>query len=98
MASDIHKRLAAEGGGMQVQPKEAKAQSAKINSAPLWLGGEKQTQEASNCCWAGEITPWWHDCNDVYAVQKRERPVVSNTTTSFNSVIVRFGENTLLLN
>lgn len=51
MASDIHKRLATEGGGMQDQSKEAKAQTAKINSAPLWLGGEKQTQEASNCCW-----------------------------------------------
>ncbi len=50
MASEIHKRLASEGGGMQGQSKEARAQSAKISSAPLWLGGEKQTQEASNCC------------------------------------------------
>lgn len=50
MASDIHKRLATEGGGMQGQSKEAKAQTAKINSAPLWPGGEKQMQEASNCC------------------------------------------------
>lgn len=54
MASEIHKRLASEGGGMQGESKEARAQSAKINSAPLWLGGEKQTQEASNCCWAGD--------------------------------------------
>lgn len=56
MASEIHKRLAAEGGGMQGQSKEATGQSAKINSAPLWLGGEKQKQqEASNCCWADNI-------------------------------------------
>lgn len=51
MASGIHKRLAAESGGMQGQSREAKAQSAKIDSAPVWLGGEKQMQEASNCCW-----------------------------------------------
>lgn len=50
MASDIHKRLATEGGGMQDRTKEAKAQTAKINSAPLWLGGEKETQDTSNCC------------------------------------------------
>nr|XP_046246148.1 ras-related protein ORAB-1-like isoform X2 [Scatophagus argus] len=50
MASEIHKRLASEGGGMQCQSKEARAQSAKINSAPLWLGGEKQMEEANNCC------------------------------------------------
>lgn len=50
MASEIHKRLASEGGGMQGDSTQARAQSAKINSAPLWLGGEKQTQETSNCC------------------------------------------------
>ncbi|KAM8768003.1 ras-related protein ORAB-1-like [Acanthopagrus schlegelii] len=50
MASEIHKRLASEEVGMQGEMKEARAQSAKISSAPLWLGGEKQTQEASNCC------------------------------------------------
>ncbi|KAK5869210.1 hypothetical protein PBY51_010158 [Eleginops maclovinus] len=50
MASEIHKRVATEGAGMQAKSKEARAQSAKINSAPLWLGGEKQTPEASNCC------------------------------------------------
>ncbi|XP_042270499.1 ras-related protein Rab-1B-like [Thunnus maccoyii] len=50
MASEIHHRLKSEGGGMQRESTEARAQSAKINSAPLWLGGEKQTQEASNCC------------------------------------------------
>nr|XP_015806280.2 ras-related protein ORAB-1 [Nothobranchius furzeri] len=48
MASEIHKRLASEGGGMRGEASQAKAQ--KINSAPLWLGGEKQTSEASNCC------------------------------------------------
>lgn len=52
MASEIHKRVASEGGGMQSESKETRAQSAKINSAPLWLGGDKQTPEASNCCWA----------------------------------------------
>ncbi|AWO99458.1 putative ras-related protein ORAB-1-like [Scophthalmus maximus] len=50
MASEIHKRLASEGAGMQGQPTAAKGQSAKINSAPVWLGGDKQTQEAGNCC------------------------------------------------
>uniref|UniRef100_A0AAX7TQI7 Uncharacterized protein n=1 Tax=Astatotilapia calliptera TaxID=8154 RepID=A0AAX7TQI7_ASTCA len=48
MASEIHKRLASEGGGMEGE--SAEARTAKINSAPLWLGGEKQTQEANNCC------------------------------------------------
>nr|XP_020443857.1 ras-related protein ORAB-1-like isoform X1 [Monopterus albus] len=47
MASEIHKRLASDGGGELTQ---VKAQNAKINSAPLWLGGDKQTQEASDCC------------------------------------------------
>lgn len=50
MVSEIHKHLASEGRGMQGESTEARAQSAKINSAPLWLGGEKQTQEATNCC------------------------------------------------
>ncbi|KAM8904542.1 ras-related protein Rab-1B-like isoform 1-T1 [Spinachia spinachia] len=50
MASEIHKRVASEGGGMQGESKETRAQSAKINSAPLWLGGDKQTQEANSCC------------------------------------------------
>ncbi|XP_028275164.1 ras-related protein ORAB-1-like [Parambassis ranga] len=49
MASEIHKRLASEGG-MQSESTDSRAQSSKINSAPVWLGGEKQTQEASNCC------------------------------------------------
>ncbi|XP_068172994.1 ras-related protein ORAB-1-like [Antennarius striatus] len=50
MASEIHKRVASEGGGIQGQTKEAQAKSANINSAPLWLGGDKQKQEAGNCC------------------------------------------------
>uniref|UniRef100_A0A3Q3EN43 Ras-related protein Rab-1B-like n=1 Tax=Labrus bergylta TaxID=56723 RepID=A0A3Q3EN43_9LABR len=50
MASEIHKRVASEGGGMQGDAKEARSQSAKINSAPLWLGGDKQTKESNNCC------------------------------------------------
>lgn len=50
MASEIHKRLASEGGGMEGESADARTQGTKINSAPLWLGGEKQTQEASNCC------------------------------------------------
>lgn len=51
MASEIHKRLASEApGGIQGRSREAAAQSSKINSAPLWLGGEKQTQEAGGCC------------------------------------------------
>ncbi|XP_031160385.1 ras-related protein ORAB-1-like [Sander lucioperca] len=50
MAAEIHKRVASEGGGVQAESKEARAQSAKISSTPLWLGGEKQTQEAGNCC------------------------------------------------
>lgn len=68
MASEIHKRLASEGGGMQGESKEARAQSAKINSAPLWLGGEKQAQEASNCCWADNS-----DFNDVFVQRSQER-------------------------
>lgn len=67
MASEIHKRLATEGGGMQGQSNEAKAQSAKISSAPLWPGGEKQTQEASNCCWEGTTAETTRDdWNDTY--------------------------------
>ncbi|XP_034460551.1 ras-related protein Rab-1B-like [Hippoglossus hippoglossus] len=50
MASEIHQRLASEGVGLQGQSTEAKAQGTKINSAPVWLGGDKQTQEAANCC------------------------------------------------
>lgn len=50
MASEIHKRLASDGGGMQGESTGTRAQSTKINSAPVWLGGEKQTPEASNCC------------------------------------------------
>ncbi|XP_032366557.1 ras-related protein ORAB-1 [Etheostoma spectabile] len=50
MASEIHKRVASEGGGVQAESKEARAQNAKISSTPLWLGGEKQAQEAGNCC------------------------------------------------
>ncbi|KAM3616648.1 uncharacterized protein V6R79_021213 [Siganus canaliculatus] len=50
MASEIHKRLASDGGAIQAQPKEPRTQNAKISSAPLWLGEDKQTQEASNCC------------------------------------------------
>lgn len=49
MASEIHKRLASDEASMQGG--SSQAQTTKINSAPLWLGGEKQTQEASNCCW-----------------------------------------------
>uniref|UniRef100_A0A3P8U278 Zgc:171927 n=1 Tax=Amphiprion percula TaxID=161767 RepID=A0A3P8U278_AMPPE len=36
MASEIHKRLASEGGGMQGDPMDGRAQNTKINSAPLW--------------------------------------------------------------
>lgn len=50
MASEIHQRLSTEGGAIHDQPRGAKTQKAKINSAPVWLGGEKQTQETSNCC------------------------------------------------
>ncbi|KAM6933122.1 ras-related protein Rab-1B-like [Xenentodon cancila] len=50
MASEIHTRLASEGGGMQGDSPGATAQGTKINSAPLWLGGNKQTPETSNCC------------------------------------------------
>lgn len=50
MASDIHQRLSTEGGAIHDQSRGAKTQKAKINSAPVWLGGEKQTQETSNCC------------------------------------------------
>lgn len=50
MASEIHKRVAKEGAGMQGESREARAQSAKISSAPVWLGGEKQAPEASTCC------------------------------------------------
>ncbi|XP_061575890.1 ras-related protein Rab-1B-like [Cololabis saira] len=55
MASEIHRRLASEGG-MQGQTSGASGASGasgpstKINSAPVWLGGEKQTPETSNCC------------------------------------------------
>ncbi|XP_056139012.1 ras-related protein Rab-1B-like [Lampris incognitus] len=49
MASEIHKRLSSEGG---MHNETAKAHSTKINSAPLWPGGDKQAQaqEAGNCC------------------------------------------------
>ncbi|KAI9522386.1 Ras- protein Rab-1A [Dissostichus eleginoides] len=50
MASEIHKRVATEGAGMQGESREARAQSAKISSAPVWLGGEKQAPEVSTCC------------------------------------------------
>lgn len=50
MASEIHKRLASEGGGIHGVSMQARGQNTKINSAPVWLGGDKQTPEASNCC------------------------------------------------
>lgn len=50
VASDIHQRLSAEGGGIHEQPRGAKIQNAKIDSAPVWLGGERQAQDSSNCC------------------------------------------------
>ncbi|TWW77764.1 ras-related protein Rab-1B-like [Takifugu rubripes] len=50
MASDIHQRLSAEEGAIHQQSRGAQTPRAKINSAPVWLGGEKQTQETSNCC------------------------------------------------
>lgn len=50
MASDIHQRLSAEEGAIHEQSRGAQTPRAKINSAPVWLGGEKQTQETSNCC------------------------------------------------
>ncbi|KAK2846526.1 hypothetical protein Q5P01_009525 [Channa striata] len=50
MASEIHQRLASEGGGMQGDSAQVRAQSARIDSAPLWLGGDKHTQETSTCC------------------------------------------------
>lgn len=49
MASDIHQRLSAEEGAVH-QARGSQTPRAKINSAPVWLGGEKQTQETSNCC------------------------------------------------
>ncbi|XP_062328963.1 ras-related protein Rab-1A [Osmerus eperlanus] len=46
MAAEIQKRLGSEG----VQNEAVKA-SSKINSAPLWPGGDKPSaQEANNCC------------------------------------------------
>ncbi|XP_017286558.1 ras-related protein ORAB-1 [Kryptolebias marmoratus] len=50
MASEIHQRLASEGGGMQAESSQARSQTTRINSAPLWLGGDKQTPETGNCC------------------------------------------------
>ncbi|KAM9733695.1 ras-related protein Rab-1B-like isoform 3-T3 [Menidia menidia] len=50
MASEIHKRLASDGGGIQGQVTDPRAQAAKISSAPLWLGAEKQAPEAGSCC------------------------------------------------
>uniref|UniRef100_A0A672H668 small monomeric GTPase n=1 Tax=Salarias fasciatus TaxID=181472 RepID=A0A672H668_SALFA len=50
MASEIHQRLSSEGGGMQGGSTETRAHGANINSAPLWLGGDKQAQESRNCC------------------------------------------------
>lgn len=49
VASDIHQRLSAEGGGFH-QSTGAKSQNAKIDSAPVWLGGDKQAQDSSSCC------------------------------------------------
>lgn len=51
MGSEIHKRLASEGAGMQGEAPDSRGQGSKINSAPVWLGGDKQTQDTSNCCW-----------------------------------------------
>uniref|UniRef100_H3BZY9 small monomeric GTPase n=1 Tax=Tetraodon nigroviridis TaxID=99883 RepID=H3BZY9_TETNG len=42
LASDIHRRLSAEGGGVHEQ--------ARIHSAPVWLGGEKRAQDTGRCC------------------------------------------------
>ncbi|RVE65193.1 hypothetical protein OJAV_G00134130 [Oryzias javanicus] len=50
MASEIHKRLASEGAGMQGEAPDSRGQGSKINSAPVWLGRDKQTQDTSNCC------------------------------------------------
>lgn len=50
MASDIHQRLSAEGGGMHEAPRGAKTRTASIDSAPVWLGGEKQAQNSGSCC------------------------------------------------
>lgn len=50
MASDIHQRLSAEDGTIQDQSRGAQAPRAKINSAPVWLGGEPQARETSSCC------------------------------------------------
>lgn len=50
VASDIHQRLSAEGGGIREQSAGARSQNARINSAPVWLGGEKQAQDTRNCC------------------------------------------------
>ncbi|XP_055370078.1 ras-related protein ORAB-1-like isoform X1 [Betta splendens] len=49
MASEIHKRLASEGGGMQGDT-QARSQGSRINSAPVWLGGEPPAQDTSTCC------------------------------------------------
>ncbi|XP_041918756.1 ras-related protein ORAB-1 [Alosa pseudoharengus] len=45
MASEIQKRVGSES----VQNETVKMGS-KINSAPLWPGGEKQAEEANSCC------------------------------------------------
>lgn len=50
MASDIHQRLSAEEGAVHEQSRGAQSPRAKINSAPVWPGGEKRTQEPSSCC------------------------------------------------
>lgn len=49
VASDIHQHLSTEGGGFH-QSTGAKSQNAKIDSAPVWLGGDKQAQDNSSCC------------------------------------------------
>ncbi|XP_034024950.1 ras-related protein Rab-1B-like [Thalassophryne amazonica] len=50
MTSEIHNRLASQGGAMDLT--STKAQNTTIKSAPMWLGGDKQApaQEAGTCC------------------------------------------------
>ncbi|XP_028319927.1 GTP-binding protein YPTC1-like [Gouania willdenowi] len=50
MASEIHHRLASEEVGMQGEAPEARGSASKISSAPVWLGGEPQSNQSSACC------------------------------------------------
>ncbi|CAL8350140.1 unnamed protein product [Arctogadus glacialis] len=49
MASEIHRRLASDGG---MQAEAARARGVQINSAPLWPAGEPQPrpEDTGSCC------------------------------------------------